>query len=806
MSGYTLLSHQDRLLADHLKGVWSLAETQLLGLSSFDRLPALFSEWLGEPVTQDQILCLFRTTLAGHDSAKATSYFQTFIKEPKKPLPFDKNLKSHALPSAILALRSYREEAKTHSDLFPFLFLCIRYHHRNLPNFEVMNRRSDGFDLLSTQFKAVNYVELKSIFREIGLTWSDKVQRPEWELNDENDLIDELVDWGFDRLNAKTSLLPYFLFSHVFGTLLHADKTDAILKDHIPESPQPLPVGMVGRYKAQSDFTDTPLNQIREAIFKEVEETCLQKTTDTLFSLNVPTGTGKTFTALHAAQTIRKTAGLKGKLIYCLPFTSVIDQNAEVFKSILQKEGLADGFPNLIVHHHRSEVKTQFNRPEAEEGESAEEWSDRDRFLMETWDGDLIVTTFWQFLNSLLTNENKQLIRFPVFSESVIILDEVQAVPHDYWLLIHDTLMEMTRFFNARLILVTATLPLIFDPEKEVKSLIADPGKWFRNPVFNRIHLDLTFFREKMTFEKFAYQFTAGYRADPHKKRLVIVNTIKTSLILFKLLKSKLEREPIQPEWIYLSTNITPKERLDRIQQVKQATGPVIVVSTQLVEAGVDIDMDEVYRDLAPFDSILQSAGRCNRNGIKKEAGTVFLLQLENDKGKSDSSLVYGPVLTDITRNLLTSEPDRIPEPDFFRLSGAYYKKVHQVISTDTSRLILDQMYKLNYESAFKNFELIKDTGNKQAIFIQLDEHAIEVWEKMKSISQIPDRWKRKQKRNELNGLFQSYCVSVSLKNLIANRPVLDEDLGYWIPAGQLETWYDPITGFKFINTEPVFV
>ena len=192
------------------------------------------------------------------------------------------------------------------------------------------------------------------------------------------------------------------------------------------------------------------------------------------------------------------------------------------------------------------------------------------------------------------------------------------------------------------------------------------------------------------------------FQAD--KSYMFVLNTISCAKHFYTLLKGKVDSSEIA----FLSTHVVPKERLSRIEGMKDKKYR-FAVTTQLIEAGVDIDYDVVYRDFAPLDSINQTAGRCNREGESK--GEVYIVSLR-DENQRYASYIYDSVLLDITRNLLVQ--DSIAEEEFLNLIEEYYSHVKNRKSYDESRKLLDAVYKLKYTSidgspCIADFRLIDD-------------------------------------------------------------------------------------------------
>ncbi|GAI75295.1 unnamed protein product, partial [marine sediment metagenome] len=231
-------------------------------------------------------------------------------------------------------------------------------------------------------------------------------------------------------------------------------------------------------------------NEIRETVLKNIKDSC--NITQKIFTLTAPTGTGKTLISLSAALLLRKilknTYGLKCEphIIYSLPFTSIIDQNHSVFNEVLDQIGDFKEHENeyLLKHHYLSEIfyKT--------EGIDKEEGVDESLALIETWESEIIVTTFIQLFHTLIGYKNRSLKKFHNIVNSIIILDEVQNIPVEYWDLIRVILIGLTEYFNCRIILMTATKPLIFQ-KGEYKELVDDYEKYFKKTELNRVCLQV---------------------------------------------------------------------------------------------------------------------------------------------------------------------------------------------------------------------------------------------------------------------------------------------------------------------------
>ena len=533
----------------------------------------------------------------------------------------------------------------------------------------------------------------------------------------------------------------------------------------------------------------------RDEIYDDVMESVDNiKLEEKIFSINLPTGSGKTLIALKTALKLKERImyeeGYNPRIIYVLPFTSIIEQNFDVFKDVL---GIEES--NVILkHHYLSERIYKWEK----DGE-IENYSDAiSEHLVESWDSEIVVSTFVQLLHSIFTNRNRKLKKFHNMANSIIILDEVQSIPHRYWKLVRETLKSMALYLNCHFIFMTATMPLIFSEEDgEIYELAKGKRKYFEE--FDRIRIDASRLDQKMTLEEFkAFLLDEIYEYEKDDF-LIVLNTIKTSIEVFSFLKKEFEGEA---EIYYLSTNIIPKERLDRIKKIKQSKNRKIIASTQMIEAGVDIDLDRVYRDFGPMDSINQTAGRCNREWCGKK-GIVTLVNLvnENHNDKSYASYIYDNVLMEETKTALKDKA-MIEEKDIFQLAEKYYRGLKNH-GSDESEGLLNCIKELRYKEAFEykegkdsqTFELIRQDFKTVDVFVEIDDEATKVWEEYKEIKQMKNRFERKRKLNKQKKDFYKYVLSLP-EHAVRNQIEIDEKEITFISREMVCSTYDEDTGF----------
>ena len=452
-------------------------------------------------------------------------------------------------------------------------FLIVKRHHGNLSNAldEINEIDVDGekiFKIASDQLNAIDLPELQVILNTLlteKLGLEIDVNEVKKEILGE---MQEKISRGDKRhirsLKRESDLLIYFLMQFLYSALLDADKTDAGLGDIKKVNRAKIESDIVDQYRKRKNFLEPKksIDQLRNDIYEDVMRSAAElDLNDKILSLNVPTGSGKTQTALSFAMKLRerlnKEKGFTPRVIYALPFLSIIDQNYRVFEEILKIGDQTLDSSLLLKHHHLAEIKYHI-------GEETYD-ADESQLLQEGWNSEVIVTTFWQVFYTLFSNRNRMLRKFNKLANAIIILDEVQSIPHQYWKLMHDALEVLCQKFNSYVILVTATQPLIFDEKKgEIRELATKKNEYFRG--LNRIeltpHLDVAY-----TLEEFEDIIENNLNKEKYKSFLIVLNTIDSATKIHSFIK-KLDLD--NTVLYYLSTNIIPKERLKRIEEIKK--------------------------------------------------------------------------------------------------------------------------------------------------------------------------------------------------------------------------------------------
>jgi len=726
-----------------------------------------------------------------HDFGKATPWFQKYITNLEgKFSANERSLRQHGLISAFMTFGVLAESFRDNLFLPAVGFLIVRRHHGDLESYQnLLTITDDEYEICHRQSDYIDFDEYREIIKDYGL--ADFVRTDFLKI-----VLNEVKSGKFrrfgeiKRLDRRFTLEHYFIVNLLYSLLTNADKSDAIFHSDVMLEAPVLASKAVNNFRSTlKDDEEKKINNIREIIFQNVNDaidTCDES--ERVFSINAPTGSGKTISALFAALKIREKFGLS-HIIYCLPFTSVIDQNFEVFDKIRSFAHLPDESNILLKHHHLAEIRYRHqNYNESESFYSP----DRALHLIEGWESKLVVTTFVQFLLSLISNGNASLRKFHRFSDAVIILDEVQTIPHDYWSLVKTALQKTAELLNSRIIFVTATMPLIFSEEKnEIKELVSGKIELFKN--LSRIAIDLSnLSQEEMEWDRFCTWVETVIRDHPTRDILVVLNTVRSARELYQYCSNLDIPHRIE----YLSSHVIPKDRLMRIKSIANGARkkPILVISTQLVEAGVDIDLDIVVRDFAPLDSIFQTCGRCNRECRQGFIGKIFLVSIKDSNGWKPSQ-IYDRFLLEKTKKVLLGK-NIIDESMFYNLANDYYQQVAVDGSQKTSSEILNAMSALEYTDEngkpfSDKFELIGQ-DYCQSVFIEMDEEAEQAWQTYYSLI-------TKEKSFENNVLLKAarrdlagYIINVPKKCLKR-----DSEYGiYHLKRSQVDQFYNSITGF----------
>ncbi len=638
--------------------------------------------------------------LAGlwHDLGKFSLEFQRYIKatcDPEAHIEGSKHGRvDHSSAGALWAI----EQLKT---LGFVLAYPIAGHHAGLPDYE---SDTTGRAALSQRLQ---HKELLESARQGYI--------PTYILNQ-----------SLPKERPKPGADPAFWIRLLFSCLTDADflDTEAFLdpakaaqRTDYPKLPELLQSFSNHMEKKRSEVVDTKVNRIRA----EVLEQSIAKAAGVpgIYTLTVPTGGGKTLSSMAFALHHAVKYG-KRRIIYVIPYTSIIEQTAEQFREI---------FGDAVIEHQSNLDVSDPTKDTA-----------RSRLACENWDAPVIVTTSVQFFESLFASRTSRCRKLHNIVNSVVILDEAQLLPPEFLNPILDVLRELQKNYGVTFLLSTATQPALgphksldfnFPGLPDMAEIVDDPAE-LHNKLKERVEVKIpSDFNEARSWD----DLTAELKQ--HPSVLCIVNRRDDCRTLWQMM---------QPGTFHLSGLMCGAHRSEKIKEIKKSLKegvPTRVISTQLVEAGVDVDFPVVYRALAGLDSIAQAAGRCNREGLL-EKGIVVVFT-------PPSSIPAGHLrqAAQIGRQLMAQDCEDILAPDQFE---KFFREFYwlQGERLDKYQVLLDlqnnQYTKLRYSfrTAANKFHLIDEAGQAPVV-VMYEEGAdlIRTLEKERPDRQLPRRLQR---------------------------------------------------------------
>ena len=543
------------------------------------------------------------------------------------------------------------------------LAICLASHHSGLIDClspvgeDILTRRMGKSENRTHQHEVLDVIDAKFRKKIDDCLTADAIAN---ELNQQLELLKKLPPLTqFFNLGMLTRFL--------FSTLIDADRLDSAIFDDFA----------VRHIRAQTCYPEwsTLLEKLERHIVEfaqrnevdrirtDISLNCRDCATRKkgLYLLTVPTGGGKTLAslrfALHHANKHKM-----DRIIYVIPYTSIIDQNASVVRSVLED----DSTKGTVVLEHHSNLT-----PERDTWQS--------KILSENWDAPVVFTTAVQFLETLFSSGTRGARRMHQLANAVIVFDEIQTLPIRTIHLFNNVINFLIGQCGSTAVFCTATQPLLDRVDKAKGA-----AKLASNPEMMRNVSGL--FKDLRRVEVIDGRKNGGWQEDEIATEaiqnvkacgsvLVIVNTKKAAQGIFKLCQNK-----FGDRVYHLSTNMCPAHRMEVLGKIKSCLSseiptPIICVSTQLIEAGVDIDFGCVIRYLAGLDSIAQAAGRCNRNGLRKSPGKVLIVNPASEKPPADIEIAKAKterVLDEFRNNPIVFDDDLIG-PKTMELYYRYY-------------------------------------------------------------------------------------------------------------------------------------
>ena len=571
-----------------------------------------------------------------HDLGKYSKAFQTYLRNALDGKKVCRGEVLHAWEGALVVLQQLGENRAT-MGLADILANVLASHHGGLTDMiadseRVMPGRIEVHSRTHPEQvrDVMESTEVAGILAKID--WN-AVQR-------------EFAD--LKKQTAKNSFSLHLAVKFLFSCLVDADRCNAAGMDNLDSSPdwdnmERCLEAKLAAYAGKPEESKSPLDKVRASISDQCAEQAARASG--IFTLAVPTGGGKTLSSLRFAIRHARAKGLR-RIIYVIPYLSIIDQTASELRKIFGNR--ADDW--LLEHHSNFFLES-------------ENEDDENRYDLGTqrWDAPVIVTTMVQFLESVMSNKASDLRKFHNMMQSVFVFDEVQALPVKCTHLFNATVNFLHEFGGSSCVMCSATqpalanveIPLCLSPSPDLVTLPDTDKVLFRRTILvDKTALELTC--EEIA-ELALSRFCQG------KSTLVVMNTKAEARKVFDGVGEAANR-------YFLSTDMCPAHRLDVIDRMRAALNPdyggdnqpVLCVSTQLIEAGVDISFDCVIRAEAGCDSIIQAAGRCNRHGRASAPQEVIIVRVKDEKLGNLPEIELGRQITDrLLREHLLETPEQ---------------------------------------------------------------------------------------------------------------------------------------------------
>lgn len=482
----------------------------------------------------------------------------------------------------------------------------------------------------------------------------------------------------------KTPLDAEFFIRLLFSTLVDADFLDTeshFKHENILKRGTSLYLDELWRLFTEDQSklkgkTVNELNRIRNEVYQNCIEAAILM--PGFFRLTVPTGGGKTRSSMAFALNHAIKYGMD-RVVVAIPYTSIIEQTADVYRDIFSKEA--------VLEHH-SAITPSDNEDEVDDGAS---WA---RLAAENWDAPIIVTTTVQLFESLFSNKTSRCRKLHNIANAIIILDEVQTLPTKLLTPILDALRQLVAHYKVSVVFCTATQPALDNSPylkgiEGVREIVPKPEKLFS--ALKRVEYEWGSKNEKWDWARVA----AEMRKSPQS--MTIVNTKKDSISLLDALDD--------PSAVHLSTLLCGAHRWEVLKQVRHLLTdekPCRLVSTQVVEAGVDLDFPLVLRAVGPLDRIVQAAGRCNREGSLRIGRMVVFNPAEGKVPPGDYRTG-----TDTALSLLGTEGFDFHDPTVYE---TYFNRLYQALNTDAEN-IQELRNAFNYKEVNNRFRMIEDSS-----------------------------------------------------------------------------------------------
>ena len=432
----------------------------------------------------------------------------------------------------------------------------------------------------------------------------------------------------------------------------------------------------------------TPINNVRTSLAETIKERGDNDPAG-IYRLDLPTGAGKTNLSMRYAahQLLHQN---KSRFIYTAPFLSILEQNAQAIRKVMGDEGVTEHHSNVINDNKNDDSNFQ-------------------RYCTDTWDDQIILTTSVQLFQTLFKPRANNIRRFAHLANSVLILDEVQSLPVEVTYIFNLMANFMASIMQTTLVLCTATQPTYdFNGLKHPIRYAKNADLVTMSPEERQL-FERTIIRKMNGDDYSSIKDIVNHTLKDNVSTLLIFNTKKTVDKVYEQIRQQTDRK-----CYYLTTNMCAQHRLDKLTEIKKDlidNKPIIVVSTQLIEAGVDVDFEKVIRSYAGIDSLVQANGRCNREGARATKGQLWLVRL-TDEDENTNPLKGLNQKKQTTVNVLFQKPSPL---NLEALNDFFYKRYYADNEKDMSYNITDS------NTALDKLSLNTDAGLNDGLLLHQD-------------------------------------------------------------------------------------
>lgn len=817
-----ILARPDQTLHEHL---WEVYQTGAKILAGMSLNPDPEHQLTGE------ILTIFRRNvhlaLLLHDVGKASSHFQAYLENESH----DQELKKHSRISALFVAattwvldgRDRQAENPQRRFMGYLAQLAVLSHHTRMHDLNAIQREPQRktlprilSDLLQHSDFIRDYLR-HHVLAEIcptipqeereGLCGKILAQVDTCSQTIETDYYyayDEFLS-GVSDLDEVFVEKAFYLGKLAYSILLEADKMSAArlgtggvpaefsrqdlgkqIKNFMINA-HPEPYLIPGEFPAEhpAEITlakenfPTPVEinllrrKIRHNVLTRLEPARGQPN---IYTLQVPTGLGKTLSVLSAGSRVPEGIPREvpsPRVVYGLPYLSIITQVVDQLLDVLPEDRQDEDV--LLAHHHLTPSKYRDTSDEEYDLAQAD-------LLVSSWHSEYVVTSFHQILNACFKAHYRPAQKFNKLASTVVVFDEIQVVPLRYWKVVNSLLRILRDLFNTSSFVMSATLPKIVEETTRAVNLSANLGGVHDvNRISIEFHLNTPIIPE--TFAQNACEIIAK---NPRASVLLVANTRREAQEIHEHIAGnkavKKQDRPVK----FLSASLIPHSKREVIEEIKELlksarevnAPPPVLVSTQCVEAGVDVDFDYVLRDFAPLDSIIQVAGRCNRNGglSRGQVHVYEVVDAENNR-MPFSKYIYDENLLNKTRQAIGPAGDRdrpIAEPEIHALVTKYYEDIDYFFGAGEiekqQQTMLDHIHQFRYKKLAEDFQLIENL-DAVAFFVNCTREARHIWQRLIAAYDIaPGVEVDFAERREASRRAQEYVVSAYLRTEEINQ------------------------------------